>query len=111
MNKEFSAVLSSLRHECRRNQRQTAADLGISQALLSHYENGLREPGLDFICRVCEYYGVSSDYMLGRTNFKQSLPLKNERGMGEAGQYVDGLLNCLRKIEYEVEHIGKSEQD
>ena len=44
-----------------------AADLGISQALLSHYENGAREPGLSFVCRACDYYGVTADYMLGRS--------------------------------------------
>ena len=39
----------------------------VSQALLSHYENGTREPGLPFVCRVCDYFGVSADYILGRT--------------------------------------------
>lgn len=36
-------------------------DLGISQALLSHYENGIREPGLAFVVKACDYYGVSAD--------------------------------------------------
>ena len=43
------------------------ADLHISQALLSHYENGAREPGLPFLCRACDYYGVTADYILGRS--------------------------------------------
>ena len=50
------------------SQRAAAAALGISQALLSHYENGAREPGLAFLCRACDYYGVSADYLLGRTD-------------------------------------------
>ena len=32
---------------------------------MSHYENGAREPGLDFVCRACRYFGVSADYLLG----------------------------------------------
>ena len=48
-------------------QRTAAADMGISQALLSHYENGIREPGLPFLLRACDYYGVSADFLLGRT--------------------------------------------
>ena len=48
-------------------RNQLAADLHISQALLSHYENGAREPGLNFVCRACDYYGVTADYLLGRT--------------------------------------------
>ena len=47
--------------------RKVAAALGISQALLSHYENGIREPGLGFVIKVCDYYHVSADYLLGRT--------------------------------------------
>lgn len=34
---------------------------------MSHYEKGVREPGLAFVVRACDYYGVSSDYLLGRT--------------------------------------------
>ncbi len=67
MSTEFSGVFLSLRKERGLSQRQVAADLGISQALLSHYENGLREPKLKFVVKACDYYGVSADYMLGRT--------------------------------------------
>ena len=47
------------------SQKQAAADLGISQALLSHYENGIREPGLQFLVKAADYYNVSCDYLLG----------------------------------------------
>ena len=68
MERSFSAILHSLRQEKGLSQRAVAADLHISQALLSHYENGAREPGLAFVCRACDYYGVSADYILGRTD-------------------------------------------
>ena len=67
MNTEFSRTLSLLRQERGVSQRTAAGDLGISQALLSHYENGIREPGLAFVVRACEYYHVSADFILGRT--------------------------------------------
>ena len=67
MATEFSRTLSLLRKERGVSQRVAAADLGVSQALLSHYENGIREPGLAFVSKVCDYYHVSADYMLGRT--------------------------------------------
>ena len=65
MERSFSQTMSELRRARGLSQRKAAADLKISQALLSHYENGAREPGLSFVCRACEYYGVSADYMLG----------------------------------------------
>jgi transcriptional regulator with XRE-family HTH domain len=63
---DFSRILSLLRKERRLSQKQVAVDLGISQALLSHYEKGIRECSLTFLLKVADYYGVSCDYLLGR---------------------------------------------
>ena len=71
MNENFSRVLALLRQEKGISQRKAAGELGISQALLSHYENGAREPGLAFLCRACDYYGVTADFLLGRTDDEQ----------------------------------------
>lgn len=66
MVKAFHENLSGLRKGKGLSQKKVAADLGLSQALLSHYENGVREPGLGFVCRACTYYNVSADMILGR---------------------------------------------
>ena len=68
MATDFSRTLSLLRQETGVSQRKAAAALGVSQALLSHYENGIREPGLAFVSRVCDYYHVSADFLLGRSS-------------------------------------------
>jgi len=67
MKSKLAVMLGELRHEKGLSQRQAAAELGVSQALLSHYENDAREPKLDFVIKVCEYYAVTADYILGRT--------------------------------------------
>ena len=67
MVNDFPRTLSLLRKEKKISQRKAAGELGVSQALLSHYENGMREPGLEFLVRAADYYGVSCDYLLGRT--------------------------------------------
>ena len=67
MSSDFSRCLSLLRQEKGISQRAAAKELGISQALLSHYENGVREPGLAFVIKACNYYNVSADFLLGRT--------------------------------------------
>ncbi len=77
MQTSFSQTLSSLRRQRNISQRQAAAELNISQALLSHYENGAREPGLNFVCRACDYYGVSADYLLGRSDKADPLQSMN----------------------------------
>ena len=75
---EFSRTLSLLRQERGVSQRTAASDLGISQALLSHYENGIREPGLSFVVKACDYYHVSADFILGRTLSRDGSMLSSE---------------------------------
>lgn len=81
MNKDFPRVMKMLRKERGLKQNEAAAQLGVAQALLSHYENGKRECGLDFLVAAANFYGVSVDYILGRTSsrngtvvFSETLP-------------------------------------
>lgn len=75
MSSDFPRVLSLLRKEKKISQKEAAAALGVSQALLSHYEKGIRECGLDFLVRAAEYYNVSTDYLLGRSADPEGLNL------------------------------------
>ena len=61
-----------LRKEKNITQKSAAGALGVSQALLSHYEKGIRECNLDFVTKAAQYYGVSTDYLLGVTELRQS---------------------------------------
>ena len=65
MASSFSANLSELRKEKGISQSEAAKELGVSQALLSHYERGIRECGLDFLIKAAKFYSVSCDYILG----------------------------------------------
>ncbi len=67
MNTTFPRIITLLRKERGLSQKAAAVDLGISQSLLSHYEKGIRECGLEFVVKAAAYYGVSCDYLLGRT--------------------------------------------
>ena len=98
MARGFSETMSALRREKGLSQRRAAAELHISQALLSHYENGAREPGLEFLCRACDFYGVSSDYLLGRTDERRPLS-----GFPELRQ----LCGELRAVTEQIECLTK----
>lgn len=89
---EFSRTLSLLRRERGVSQRTAAGDLGISQALLSHYENGVREPGLSFVVKACDYYNVSADFILGRTLSREGSMLTSEEVLNaaEPGNVLQG---------------------
>lgn len=70
---QFAPTLSQLRKERGISQKKAAEDLGISQALLSHYEKGIRECGLDFVIRCAKYYSVTTDYLLGMSESRNGI--------------------------------------
>ena len=78
MNNDFPRIITLLRKERGLSQKQAAMELGVSQALLSHYEKGIRECGLDFVIHIADYYSVACDYLLGRTPDRSGAMLKLE---------------------------------
>ena len=67
----FPVILTALRKERKLSQKVVALDLNISQALLSHYEKGVRECSLDLLITIADYYGVSCDYLLGCSDIRE----------------------------------------
>ena len=101
MNNNFPRIYTTQERK-RISQKQVAADLQISQALLSHYEKGIRECGLDFVVKVADYYGVSCDYLLGRTPDRNGATLTVEDlpepdAAGKDNTYRGSLLPTLTK--------------
>ena len=107
MERSFPETLSALRRERNINQRVAAAELGISQALLSHYENGAREPGLSFVCRACDYYGVSADYLLGRSE----KPDAAASAANTAAEYLDRLSRLINEARVTLQEYAHKEAE
>lgn len=49
-------------------------DTGVAQATISRWKNGKSEPALDTMQQLSEYFGVTVDYMLGKTNGENITP-------------------------------------
>lgn len=49
----------------KKSQTEIAAELKITQRKLSYIETGKTEPNIEDIIRICKYYNVSADYILG----------------------------------------------
>jgi transcriptional regulator with XRE-family HTH domain len=99
---DFPRVLTHLRKEAGLSQKKAAEALGVSQALLSHYEKGIRECGLLFLVRAADFYGVSADYLLGRSLERngsaillEEVPDEDAAGQGNRG--AGSLLPVLNK--------------
>lgn len=77
--------------------RQTAADeLEISRASLEYYEKGLRVPDVVVLAKLADYYNVSADYLLGRSDVRSVDPSQKIHVACEVtGLSEKALLNLL----------------
>ena len=60
--------LKELRKAKRVSQLKLAMDLNMNQNTISRYETGEREPGINEIIKIADYFGVSIDYLLEQTD-------------------------------------------
>lgn len=60
--------LKELRAKRNISQIKLAMDLGVTQNSISRYENGEREADYKTLIAFADYFGVSVDYLLGRTD-------------------------------------------
>lgn len=65
----ISIILRQLREEKGLYQKELAVYLNVSVGTISNYENGVHQPDLDTLIRLSEFYGVTSDYLLGLTAY------------------------------------------
>jgi transcriptional regulator with XRE-family HTH domain len=61
----FGDVLRTLRKGRGMTQSELGAQIGLSKAVISKYETGLGYPSFDVLIRISQFFGVSTDYMLG----------------------------------------------
>ena len=47
-----------------------AMDLNTNQNTISRYENGEREPSISDLIKIADYFGVSLDYLVGRSDIR-----------------------------------------
>lgn len=62
---DFGTVLRQLRKNHNLTQGELGVRLGLSKAVVSKYENGIGYPNFDVLVRIADYFGVTTDYLLG----------------------------------------------
>lgn len=65
----FSTRLKELRNEKMISQLKLAKDLRIDPSTVAKYETGDRQPDLEMLCTLADYFEVSVDYLLGRKEY------------------------------------------
>ena len=60
--------LKEIRKSKKISQLKLSIELNMSQNTISRYETGDREPGINELIKIADYFNVSVDYLLGRTD-------------------------------------------
>ena len=76
--RSFGEILTSLREERGIYQKELAAILKVSVGTISNYENNIHFPDQEALLHLADYFGVTVDYLLGRTSYRYSLDTLNE---------------------------------
>ena len=64
----FAERLTMLRKAKGAPLKEVAGYLQVAVSTMSNYETGVHQPNFDTLCKLADYYGVSTDYMLGRSS-------------------------------------------
>ncbi|WP_010245887.1 helix-turn-helix domain-containing protein [Acetivibrio cellulolyticus] len=93
-NSLMSQRIKQLREENKINQHQLAEILGVKNQTISNYEAGEREPSYGVLLKLADYFNVSTDFLLGRTNISHS-------DLGQKTEYLlehDAYSDTLQEI-------------
>ena len=67
---DFGENLKQLRKGLELTQSEFGSKVGLSKAVVSKYETGMGYPSFDVLVRIAQYFGVTTDYLLGVTRGK-----------------------------------------
>lgn len=70
---DFGKNLYHLRIEQGINQKDLAEELQVSTGTISNYENNVHFPNPEVLCKIAYFFHVSTDYLLGRTQYRASI--------------------------------------
>lgn len=111
-------ILMALRKEKNIGQKELAAYLSLSTGTISNYENGVHSPDLITLCKLADYFEVTTDYLLGRTPYRYTSKKMDQRLSRDytLSDVVDTVLCCNpgsigRLMEYAQYLQYKQEQE
>lgn len=92
-------IIAELRMDKDMKQEDLAAILNISRSALANWEAGNRRVDIETLVVIADYFGVSCDYLLGRTKHKYNFSLENEKNV----EAIMDLYETLKKYKIERE--------
>ena len=110
----FSERLKALRKEFNLTQEALAEKLNITKANVSKYETERVEPNIESLKFLAEFFDVSTDYLLGRTDErKSSAPAKPElskKDKQDIDEYLKDLENSVEGLMFDGQPISDEDK-
>ncbi len=66
---KWNEILKQERISKNLTQKQVAEFLQIARTTYTNYETGQREPSFEMLRKICDFYGITADYLIGRTDY------------------------------------------
>lgn len=101
----FPDTLRELRKGKKINQMALAEAFDVSQAAIAAWEGGKRQPDFETLCRIADYFGVSTDYLLGRTPMTVEVKKETPPPLGDDEMQISFLLNDAPQDENKLEEM------
>ena len=98
---KFSDRLKELRKSKDLSQADFAKQIGLSKSSINMYERGEREPGINTLEAMADYFNVDMDYLLGKTDHRNKYEwLKKEKEPTEknVGEFQAKALELLNRV-------------
>lgn len=99
---ELHEHLLELRRKKGITQRELAEHLNVSQISLSYWETGKREPSLDVVRKLAEYYNTSIDYLVGSQAITLELDSHSKDSYARICKYYETLLNSYNNSQKNI---------
>lgn len=95
---DFGTILKQLRKSHSLTQTQLGSQVGLSKAVVSKYENGMGYPSFDVLVMIADFFGVTTDFLLGVDKSKTI----------DVSTLTDTQIDAIRRLVAEFNHANKT---
>ncbi|TEX06217.1 helix-turn-helix domain-containing protein [Bacillus cereus] len=90
--------IKELRKNSKITQEQLGNAIGVSKMAISYFEKGKKSPGRESLKKIADYFGVTTDYLLGRSGDPE-LNEEEDKVVSEEGKNIMSLIESLPEDE------------
>ena len=102
---KFSERFKMLRASRKLSQQELADNLGTSKSSVNMYERGEREPGLEMLETIADYFNVDMDYLMGKSSIANRALEKESAPLTARGAQIDELIEKLVRLSPDNQQI------